>query len=70
MKKQALHFQQLKHAAVLTRNQLKDINGGLKDIRPSKEGEYCNWMEIKCASGLKCTSTNNPQSPDQGKCQR
>lgn len=51
---------------VLTRSQMKGIVGGL--IRDSKEGEYCNWMDIKCEAGLTCWSTNNPNSPDQGKC--
>lgn len=61
-----MNFQQLGDVEVLTRNQLRNVLGGL--IRPSKEGEYCNWMDIKCEAGLTCWSTNNPTQPDQGKC--
>lgn len=66
-----LQFQAMSNVDVLSRSEIKNVLGGHAarfNIRPSKEGEYCNWMDIKCAEGLTCWSTNNPSSPDQGKC--
>ncbi|ASZ13851.1 hypothetical protein KTO58_04870 [Chitinophaga pendula] len=66
-----LQFQSMSNVDVLSRSEIKNVLGGQAvrfTVRPSKEGEYCNWMDIKCEAGLTCWSTNNPSSPDQGKC--
>ncbi|PSL45664.1 hypothetical protein CLV51_104371 [Chitinophaga niastensis] len=72
MKKQQLNFLQLDNVKLLTRSQLKDILGGAASGSGtggcSGPGQFCNWMDSKCCTGLTCWSTNNPSNPDQGKC--